>query len=131
MKLLLDTQILIWILEDNPKLTNDHRNLIQDSNNSKWVSHFSFMELAIDLKLKKLPDFIINIPELIDKTRLSGLLLLPILEPHFEYYDSIPFYEDHRDPFDRFILATALYEGCAIISSDEKFSRYSNLIQVV
>jgi PIN domain nuclease of toxin-antitoxin system len=131
MKLLLDTQILIWILEDNPKLTTTHRNLIQDSNYSKWVSHFSFMELAIKLKLKKLPNFIINIPELIDKTRLSGLMLLPILESHFEYYDSIPFYEDHRDPFDRFILATALCEGCAVISSDEKFSRYKNIIQVL
>ena len=46
-------------------------------------------------------------------------------------YQSIPFFEDHRDPFDRFLLATALSEQIPIISIDEKFSRYRPLITVI
>lgn len=30
MKLLLDTHIILWALDDNPKLTNQTRNLIMD-----------------------------------------------------------------------------------------------------
>lgn len=47
---------------------------------------------------------------------------MPITNNHLLAYDQIPFYADHRDPFDRLILATALAEQMPIISADEKFS---------
>lgn len=57
MKLLLDTHILIWVLENNNALSTKHKSLIGDVNNEKIISQISFMELAIKLNIGKLPDF--------------------------------------------------------------------------
>ena len=62
MQYLLDTQILIWSLEDNPKLKDRLRSLIEDSDNTAFVSQFSLMEISIKLKLGKLPDVAGTIP---------------------------------------------------------------------
>lgn len=39
--------------------------------------------------------------------------------------------EEHRDPFDRLLLATALVEGVTMISSDENFPLYVPLIRLI
>jgi PIN domain nuclease of toxin-antitoxin system len=41
------------------------------------------------------------------------------------------FAEDHRDPFDRIIVATAAYEKLDIISIDEKIKQYNGIINVI
>ncbi|WP_374758115.1 PIN domain-containing protein [Fibrella forsythiae] len=43
----------------------------------------------------------------------------------------MPLYEDHRDPFDRLLLATAQAEGFTLLSDDEKFERYASLIEMI
>ena len=52
-------------------------------------------------------------------------------DEHILAYQDIPFYDDHRDPFDRMMLATALAEEVAIISSDGKFQRYHDIVTVI
>ncbi len=39
--------------------------------------------------------------------------------------------EDHRDPFDRLLIATAMEENAIILSADEKLNLYANLIKVI
>ncbi|MGI8952415.1 MAG: type II toxin-antitoxin system VapC family toxin [Chitinophagaceae bacterium] len=56
MNILADTHIFIWILEDNPKLSEERKNLILNSSNNILISYFSLMEIAIKLKIGKLPD---------------------------------------------------------------------------
>lgn len=41
------------------------------------------------------------------------------------------FHDDHRDPFDRLSLATAIAENIPVVSADEKFQRYSDLVAVI
>ncbi|MBW1649172.1 MAG: PIN domain-containing protein [Deltaproteobacteria bacterium] len=48
----------------------------------------------------------------------------------FSYYD-IPLYDNHRDPFDRLLIATAFAENFSIITADTKFTKYQNLIQLI
>ncbi|RYD89367.1 MAG: PIN domain-containing protein [Sphingobacteriales bacterium] len=43
----------------------------------------------------------------------------------------MPLNESHRDPFDRLLIATALTENAAILTADEKFKLYTDVIQVV
>ncbi|MBJ7427460.1 MAG: DNA-binding protein [Bacteroidia bacterium] len=43
MKLLLDTHILLWVLENNNSLSTQQKELIQNTENEKWVSRISFM----------------------------------------------------------------------------------------
>lgn len=38
---------------------------------------------------------------------------------------------NHRDPFDQFILATALAEQMPVILTDENFNRYKNVVDVI
>lgn len=39
-------------------------------------------------------------------------------------FASLPLYDDHRDPADRLIIAQAIADRVALVSSDRKFSRY-------
>ena len=61
MQYLLDTQVLIWSLEDNSRLTPSLRALIENPAYTMFVSQFSLMELSIKLKLGKLPSFMVSI----------------------------------------------------------------------
>jgi len=131
MQFLLDTQILIWSLEDSPKLKAKLRTLIENPENVIFVSQFSLMEISIKLKLGKLPEFIVSIEYITSQLLSDGFTILPILNNHIFSYQSIPFFEDHRDPFDRFLLATALSEQIPIISVDENFTLYRPLITVI
>lgn len=131
MQFLLDTQILIWSLEDSPKLKAKLRTLIENPENVIFVSQFSLMEISIKLKLGKLPEFIVSIEYITSQLLSDGFTILPILNNHIFSYQSVPFFEDHRDQFDRFLLSTALSEQIPIISVDENFTLYRPLITVI
>lgn len=131
MQYLLDTQILIWSLEDNPKLKPKLHDLIEEPSNIMLVSQFCLMEISIKLKLGKLPEFIVSIENITSQLLSDGFTILPVTNNHIFAYQSIPFFEDHRDPFDRFLLATALSEQIPIISNDKNFPRYQPLITII
>jgi PIN domain nuclease of toxin-antitoxin system len=131
MEFLLDTQVMIWALEDNPKLKPVLKALIVNSENTVLVSQFSLMEIAIKLKLGKLPDFIIEIDHLTNQLLSDGFDILPISNTHIAEYQSLPLFEEHRDPFNRFLLATTFSMKIPIISADEKFTLYRPFITVV
>lgn len=131
MQYLLDTQILIWSLEDSPKLKASLRTLIENPSHTMFVSQFSLMEMSIKLKLGKLPEFIVNIEFITSQLLSDGFEILQVSNNHIFSYQQIPFYVDHRDPFDRLLLATAFSEQIPIISIDEKFSQYRPLITVI
>lgn len=131
MQYLLDTQILIWHLEGNPKLKLRLRGLIENPSHTIIVSQLSLMEISIKLKLGKLPAFVVSIDYIAAQLLSDGFSILPITNNHIFSYQSIPFFEDHRDPFDRFLLATAYFEQIPIISIDEKFFAYRPLITVI
>lgn len=131
MQYLLDTQILIWSLEDNPKLKSSFRTVIENPDHTLFVSLFSLMEMSVKLKLGKLPEFIVSIEHITAQLLSDGFSILQITNHHIFSYQSIPFFDDHRDPFDRFLLATALSEQIPIISIDEKFLLYRPLITVI
>jgi len=129
MKLLLDTHILLWVLENNNGLTVQQKELIQNTENEKWVSRISFMELAIKISIGKL-ETKTSLQEIISHTTNDGFKILPIKDEHITTYLSLPLYENHRDPFDRFLISTAQFEEMGIISSDEKFQLYTSNLNV-
>jgi PIN domain nuclease of toxin-antitoxin system len=102
MQYLLDTQILIWSLEANLKLKESLRTLIENPAHTIFVSQFCLMEMSIKLKLGKLPEFIVSIEYITEQLLSDGFTILPVTNDHIFSYQSIPFFEEHRDPFDRF-----------------------------
>ncbi|GAB3029922.1 type II toxin-antitoxin system VapC family toxin [Spirosoma pulveris] len=131
MRLLIDTQIFIWFQLNDPQLPKSIRLLIEDLKNDVFVSHLSFMEVIIKQVVNRLPTFTIQTEELIEKAETDGFIILPTSLAHISAYKRIPFFDDHRDPFDRLLLATALAEQMSLISADEKFSRYQDLVDII
>jgi PIN domain nuclease of toxin-antitoxin system len=47
MKILLDTHILLWYVHDEPQLSIERSNLIEDPKNQKYISYVSLWEMTI------------------------------------------------------------------------------------
>ena len=131
MKILLDTHIIIWVTENNPSLSAKHSALISDIKNEKFVSEFSFIELAIKINIGKLPDFKTPIGKFIDQVQSDGFKILPINNKCLDEFVKLPLMKDHRDPFDRLIISTAISENMSIITVDDKFKMYKKLVHLI
>ncbi|WP_227713273.1 type II toxin-antitoxin system VapC family toxin [Moraxella nonliquefaciens] len=49
MRYLLDTHILLWALQNNPKLSKQAKDIITNPNNELWFSSASFGKLPLNL----------------------------------------------------------------------------------
>ena len=54
MKLLLDTHTFLWLVNDNPKLSNYLKDLIEDTSTLSYMSIVSLWEMSIKFNLGKL-----------------------------------------------------------------------------
>ena len=131
MTVLIDTQVLLQFQENNSKLKTHNKSLIEDTTNTIWVSQISLVEIAIKLKTGRLPEFVESVNVFVEQVLEDGFQILPLKNEHIEAYDQLPFYEDHRDPFDRLVLATALHGNWPVMSADGKFSLYKDLIDII
>jgi PIN domain nuclease of toxin-antitoxin system len=131
MNILVDTQVLLWAQADSPRLSSLAKRLILSDKTFKWVSHVSLFEIAIKYKIGKLPEIGLSPADFFDSIQQDGFRLLPISTDHIIAYDRVPFFEDHRDPFDRLILATALHEGWPVMSADGQFQRYVEFVPIL
>ncbi|MBN8826803.1 MULTISPECIES: type II toxin-antitoxin system VapC family toxin [unclassified Spirosoma] len=130
MNVLLDTQALIWALTDSDNLTAKARSWIQEAD-TVYVSPINFYETAIKVAIGRDTGIQWPIQRIIQEALLSNFTWLPLSGRHIEAYTQLPFYENHRDPFDRIILAMALSDDLAVISSDHNFPRYNHLIRIL
>ena len=122
MKLLLDTHALIWFLEDDPKLSEAARAVVEDAGNERWVSMASGWEMAIKSQIGKLKlplAFEGLFPGALESL---GFSILPIQAGHLHRYHALPLH--HRDPFDRLLVAQALVDGFTIVGDDAAFDEY-------
>jgi PIN domain nuclease of toxin-antitoxin system len=89
------------------------------------------MEIAIKLKIGKLSDYELSCEQISKQWEINNFEWLKIKNKHLFAYNQVPFFEDHRDPFDRFLIATCQSESMYLLSSDGKFHRYKDLIQLL
>jgi PIN domain nuclease of toxin-antitoxin system len=124
-RLLLDSHILIWLMEGDARLTTKARDLISGAG-AVFASTASLWELAIKASLGKLH---------VDVERLGGLLdaagidELQVNRRHAIAVARLPLL--HRDPFDRLLIAQAITEHFQFITADPGLSAYSALVTVV
>jgi len=129
MRYLIDTQILIWAMINPEKLSKQTIEILK--NNNIFISQISLFEIAIKQKIGKLPDFTLSINALVELMNQNSFHILPITTQHIETYHAIPLLENHRDPFDRLLLAIAMSENMPIISADANFVHYISHIQLI
>lgn len=117
MKLLLDTNCLIWTLLDHPRLTAQARQAIQAAESV----HFSTASLwEIGLKWRKGK---INLPprRAYEQAIHDGLLPLPIRVE--DMIHSCELADSHPDPFDRLFLAQATLHNFLLLTSDAALAK--------
>ena len=123
MKLLLDTHTFLWFVNDNPKLSNHLKDLIEDENNISYLSVASLWEMSIKFNLGKLT-LDPNYEEFVEReVTTTSIQLLNIELSHFRINATLPFH--HRDPFDRLIIAQSMAEDIPIVSVDSAFDKYA------
>lgn len=134
MKLLLDTHILIWALNDDPRLSEKARKLILDKNNTVYYSTASIWEVSI--KHANHPDNVeFTGKELSQFCGEAGYLPVGISDKHIFSLETIRRKEGaplHHDPFDRLLVAQAKAEKMSFITHDSLIPYYEEkcIVQV-
>ena len=128
MKLLLDTQLLLWAAGQPKRLSKAASKLLQSPENELLFSAASIWEIAIKRGLGR-DDFRVD-PRLLRRGLIdNGYTELPISSQHAVSIDTLPAL--HKDPFDRLLLAQALTEGITLLTSDAQLALYPGPVRKV
>ena len=119
--ILLDTHSLLWWLNNDDRLSRRAREAIQNPITPVLVSVGSLWEIAIKQQLGKLKasNLVNNFQKELDD---AGFVELPISGVHAIRAAVLPI--NHRDPFDRLLIAQAEIEDVPIVSRDSQFDAY-------
>lgn len=119
MRLLADTHILLWQIEDDARLTQRYRALLDDTDNDVFVSDVSVWEVAIKIRAGKLR---VRLEELESEIERNCYIRQAITRAHLTGLMDLPFL--HRDPFDHLIIAQAIAEDMFMLTADVRFREY-------
>lgn len=118
---LLDTHTLLWFFNDDSNLSENVRQ-IMESHSKLYVSIVSIWEIAIKKSIGKL-ELNENIKQLAQLCKEQNIEILPIYPNHLDLLQYLP--NLHKDPFDRLLICTALYEGLIFLTRDQKIKQYN------
>jgi PIN domain nuclease of toxin-antitoxin system len=118
-RLLLDTQALLWTLSDPSSLSSRSRERLERADSTILVSVVSTWEIEIKRALGKLevPD------DLLQQMKRLRFLELPLHIRHVQQLRKLP--QLHRDPFDRMLIAQALADDLTVVTRDQRILSYS------
>ena len=117
MKVLLDTNALLWLLADDPKLSVAARRDIERAT-VIMISEASLWEIAIKVSIGKLTP----IPKLYNVIDDLGFRRLHFEDNYLQKLEVLPMV--HRDPFDRMLVAQALSEKASLVTRDTFLKKY-------
>lgn len=116
--LLLDTHIILWYMEDNPRLGTAIRETMEQAAPQVFVSLASVWEMSIKSALGKL-----RMPaNLAQALAATGVQLLSITLAHALAAGALP--PHHRDPFDRMLVAQAQRSRLTLVTHDARMRPY-------
>ena len=126
--LLLDTHVLIWLVEGNERLGSDALEAINQSlaNGQLGVSAISFWEIAMLIEKGRL-EFCIELDTWRHELLQNGLQEIQLTGS--AAIQAGLFKDFHGDPADRMIVATALEKGATLVTADRKILGWNKLKQ--
>jgi PIN domain nuclease of toxin-antitoxin system len=118
-KFLIDTHILLWLLDRKSSLKQGVRDMLADPKHTVAVSVATLWEISIKKARGRLdsPDDILSILE------LNGTRIIPITPEQAYAVRSLPLL--HGDPFDRMLVVQAIMENMTIVTRDKKIEAYA------
>jgi PIN domain nuclease of toxin-antitoxin system len=126
-RLLLDTHLVLWWEAGSPKLPLEATSLVEQAD-AVFVSRASLWEVAIKASIGKLRLDIEKFANNIDKT---GFEWLDIKNAHILAVATLPLFDDHKDPFDRLLVAQSQSEPLLLLTADQRLARYGKMVRVL
>ncbi len=126
MNYLLDTHILLWAADG--RLPKKALEIIENDNNTLYFSPVSLWEIIIKNTLGR-ADFSVDAAALHKGLLAAGYKELPIRVSHSLAVAALP--ENHKDPFDRMLLAQATSENYTLVTADKIVGKYGDGIVLV
>lgn len=125
MRILLDTHIFLWLVDDDKRLSPEYRQIIHNLDHEIFLSVVSIWECVIKYQIGKL-DFP-NSPEIyLPRERKKHLVkTLTVNENSIAQLIKLPLL--HKDPFDRLIMAQALQHDLIIMTEDTLILAYPDI----
>jgi PIN domain nuclease of toxin-antitoxin system len=122
MSILLDTQIFLWYISRDSRLSVSILQAIRDPANTVFVSVVVIWEAIIKYQLGKLP-----LPQpphlyLPEQRKLHQMASLPVDEACVVQLGKLP--SVHRDPFDRLIICQAIEYNLTLATADDAMKQY-------
>ena len=129
MKIYLDTNILVYMLSNtDADIDRNIYSMLVDCSNVLLTSSVCVAEF---IHLRQIGKIFGNkkgerqlTESVVDSLKSLGITIVSVTEKNMNDYEKLPMYEDHRDPNDRLIIAQAISDRTALISSDHKFKLY-------
>jgi PIN domain nuclease of toxin-antitoxin system len=121
-RLLLDTHAFLWWLDGDRRLSLKARRAIARETNTIVVSAASAWEITTKARIGKLPGALEVAADVAGCVAAQGFMPLDITLLHAQRAGNLS--GDHRDPFDRMLIAQAQLEDVALVSDDDVFDRY-------
>lgn len=118
MRLLLDTHVWIWSLLDPDRLSRKAVRVLEDPSSELWLSPISLWELSVLVERGRL-----TLEEPIDEWIARAFDVAPMREApltHEIALESARVSLPHRDPADRFLVATARVLDLSLATADER-----------
>ena len=124
-RFLLDTNIVLWLSEDNPRIGRIKPLLFSESTLVS-VSVISWWEIAMKLRSGKLQ---VDFWQLRFFAENHDFQELPLTGDCMKTYIELP--SVHKDPFDHMLLAQAITSPMRLITGDAMLADYSSLVMVI
>lgn len=121
MKLLLDTHIWLWSLLEPAKLAPRVVGALGKENNELWLSPLSLWELLLLVEKKR-----VTLGQSVEEWIALALQTAPLQEAPLTFdvaFETGKIRLPHRDPVDKFLLATARVFGLTLVTADERLIR--------
>ena len=126
MNILLDTHLAIWAINDDTMLIEKARGILLDANNDFFYSAATVIEIDWKIRSKK-NNLDFTVDEFIEKCRKSQFATSPLKGKHIAAANHLIWDgegPEHKDPFDRMLLAQAMTEGMKFMTHDEKIAMF-------
>lgn len=128
MRLLLDTHLVLWWEAGHPRLPGIVKDTVRDEAQAVFISRVSLWEIAIKVSNGRLKMDIAKFARSVEK---NGFEWLDIRNEHLLAVARLPVFEDHRDPFDRLLVAQSQTEPLVLLTADAALTRYGATVRVV